>query len=194
MGFIKLNCSNCGANIELDESREFGFCQYCGTKMVQDKIIIEHRGSVSIDRTAKIQNLLIRAKEMISQNRIDEAEKYYDRVLEYDIRNTEARSALDNIIYKVIKEPNITFFVSKDKLCSKDSKVSILINGQKKGYIIAGDNKSFLLPVGENTVTVSLPFVIGTKKQIRIIINNRFDKYRYELKCKIRNTIEITEL
>ena len=63
MRFIKFNCPNCGANIELDESREFGFCQYCGTKIVQDKIIVEHRGTVGLDRSAEVNILLIRADE-----------------------------------------------------------------------------------------------------------------------------------
>lgn len=31
---IPLECSACGANIELDAEREFGFCPYCGTKIL----------------------------------------------------------------------------------------------------------------------------------------------------------------
>ena len=37
MNVIKLVCPNCKANIELDDSREFGFCQYCGTKILLEK-------------------------------------------------------------------------------------------------------------------------------------------------------------
>ncbi len=48
MGFKKLFCPSCGASIELDENREFGFCVYCGTKIAQDKLIVEHRGNVSV--------------------------------------------------------------------------------------------------------------------------------------------------
>ena len=37
MKVIKLVCPNCKANLELDDSREFGFCQYCGTKILLEK-------------------------------------------------------------------------------------------------------------------------------------------------------------
>lgn len=30
---MKYQCPNCGRAVEFDESREFMFCQYCGTKM-----------------------------------------------------------------------------------------------------------------------------------------------------------------
>ncbi|MBR2731136.1 MAG: tetratricopeptide repeat protein, partial [Clostridia bacterium] len=90
MGFVRLYCPTCGAGIELDNSREYGFCQYCGTKVVQDKIVVEHRGSVEIDRSSEIRNLLILANELTSQNRIEEAESYYNRVLEYDVNNPTA--------------------------------------------------------------------------------------------------------
>ena len=62
MGFIALKCPSCGSDITLDDSRTYGFCSYCGTKLVQDKQIIELRGSVGIDHSAQIQNYLILAR------------------------------------------------------------------------------------------------------------------------------------
>ena len=37
MGFIAVKCPTCGADVNLDSSREFGYCTYCGTKIVQDR-------------------------------------------------------------------------------------------------------------------------------------------------------------
>lgn len=34
MKIIALKCPNCNADIELDQDREFGFCNYCGTKIM----------------------------------------------------------------------------------------------------------------------------------------------------------------
>ena len=31
---VQLKCPSCNANIELDGAREFGFCCYCGTKVI----------------------------------------------------------------------------------------------------------------------------------------------------------------
>lgn len=33
---IKLKCANCGANLSIEEKREFLFCQYCGAKLILD--------------------------------------------------------------------------------------------------------------------------------------------------------------
>lgn len=33
MGMKSLKCPSCNENIEIDDSREFGFCSYCGTKI-----------------------------------------------------------------------------------------------------------------------------------------------------------------
>lgn len=41
MPFIALKCPSCGADINLDSSREFGFCSYCGMKIVQDKQVVQ---------------------------------------------------------------------------------------------------------------------------------------------------------
>ena len=36
-------CPNCNAHISLDDSRDFGFCQYCGTKIMLDDYRSTHR-------------------------------------------------------------------------------------------------------------------------------------------------------
>ena len=40
MVLIALKCPHCGGDIQLDDSREFGFCLYCGTKIaVRDEVV-----------------------------------------------------------------------------------------------------------------------------------------------------------
>ena len=34
---LQLKCPNCGADITLDVTRDFGFCSYCGTKVLLDE-------------------------------------------------------------------------------------------------------------------------------------------------------------
>ena len=36
-------CPNCNASLTFDDNREFGFCQYCGTKIMLDDYRISHR-------------------------------------------------------------------------------------------------------------------------------------------------------
>ena len=97
MGFIPMICPQCGAQIEIDDSRDFGFCSYCGTKIVRDKIVIEHRGSISLDHSAEIKNLLPRAGECMRMGDIDGAEKKYEQVLTMDYDNAIAHRGLQEL-------------------------------------------------------------------------------------------------
>ena len=53
MGMVALKCPACGADIQLDDSREFGFCNYCGTK------VIVTPGMVELGKIEKLMNLLM---------------------------------------------------------------------------------------------------------------------------------------
>lgn len=90
MGFTTVKCPSCGANIELDSSREFGFCSFCGTKVVQDKIIVEHRGTIRIEGTATAETLLERAQFMLRDSDFASADSYFDRVLDIEPHCAEA--------------------------------------------------------------------------------------------------------
>lgn len=37
MGLVAAKCAQCGAAIEVDESRESGYCPHCGTKYITEK-------------------------------------------------------------------------------------------------------------------------------------------------------------
>ena len=63
-------CPSCGAQISLDDSREFGFCQYCGTKIMLDDFRSTHRvvdeariHETETDRIIRLRELEIEEKE-----------------------------------------------------------------------------------------------------------------------------------
>ncbi len=39
MGMVAAKCTQCGANIEVDESKEAGICSHCGTAFITEKVI-----------------------------------------------------------------------------------------------------------------------------------------------------------
>ena len=92
--FVALKCPSCGADFEYDPSKESGVCQYCGTQIIRNKQIVVHQGSIKIDRSDEIENLLYRAKEMEKDYDYDSAIFYYNKVLDIDPRNQLARSAI----------------------------------------------------------------------------------------------------
>lgn len=91
---IELKCPNCSADIELDDSREIGFCRYCGTR-----VLIELNKS-KVDGIAGIDNLLLRAAEFYKEKNYIEAAEYYNRVLDIDINNSYAKQGLLDIQQK----------------------------------------------------------------------------------------------
>lgn len=81
MGLVSMKCPSCSANIELDDSREFGFCTYCGTKVMTERIIIEHKGGVILDNTEKLKNLHILAKRALDSGDNSKAKDYFNEIL-----------------------------------------------------------------------------------------------------------------
>lgn len=63
MAIVSLKCPSCGADITLDDSKEFGFCSYCGTQIQNNaiqKLKIEYSGdpmySSTINNTSNTTN------------------------------------------------------------------------------------------------------------------------------------------
>lgn len=103
MGIIAIKCPSCGADVSLDESREFGFCTYCGTKVMQDKLIVEHRGNVKVDNSEELKNLYQAARNARETNDSETAIKHYERISVLDPNSWEAMFYL-----VVLKTENIT--------------------------------------------------------------------------------------
>lgn len=43
MGFVAAKCPQCGANIEVDSTKDAGICKYCGTPFVTEKVINQYQ-------------------------------------------------------------------------------------------------------------------------------------------------------
>ncbi|MBP3446483.1 MAG: hypothetical protein J6K64_04320 [Clostridia bacterium] len=189
MAFVSLNCPNCAASIELDNSREFGFCQYCGTKIVQDKIVVEHRGSVSIDRSNEIINLLRRAQEMFEKGLYKDSEIYFNRVLDIDTSNSVAREGLD-LCHKALYEPNITITRLRSSTRNNFEPLGIYVNGTNVATLKPEQPKTLKLGVG--THYISAYFMNGTKnKPVPITINNVFQRMNITFRAKLFGKVDI---
>ncbi|MBE6522526.1 MAG: hypothetical protein E7Z62_05295 [Thermoplasmata archaeon] len=63
-GLIPLKCPSCGGDIQIDDTKEFAFCMFCGTKMVIQEQLSKR---VVIDDSAKINGLLNNARHFYDQ-------------------------------------------------------------------------------------------------------------------------------
>lgn len=84
MATVSIKCPNCGGALELDDSKEFGFCIFCGTQVhIQDeKTRVEVSGSVKLDESDKYGNYLTLAARAFEVKNMSEAYTYYTKALE----------------------------------------------------------------------------------------------------------------
>lgn len=90
MGYISVTCPNCGAAVALDESHEYGYCSFCGSKITRDKIIVEHQGNVSISGTVTEESLTERGYIFIDCGEFEEGIRYFDKVLDINPKSFRA--------------------------------------------------------------------------------------------------------
>jgi tetratricopeptide (TPR) repeat protein len=84
MGLISLKCLNCGGGIQLDDAREFGFCMYCGHKMILTNNIPQ---KVSVDETHKMRNWETMGTAAYRARNPKELREISNKMLEYDADN-----------------------------------------------------------------------------------------------------------
>ncbi len=81
MPLVCLKCPNCGGDIQLDDSRDFGFCVFCGTKVMMEK----KEASVKVDRGAEIVNLLKIARIKAENQDYDGVMELAEKVMFIDV-------------------------------------------------------------------------------------------------------------
>ena len=81
MPLTPLKCPSCGSDIELDSSREFGFCMYCGTKiMLSQHVVVRHTGSVDV-LGSEIDRKVASAEKMVEIGEYGEAVRLMNDVI-----------------------------------------------------------------------------------------------------------------
>ena len=176
-------CELCGSN-ELVKSEGMFICQHCGTKYTTEearKLMVEAtvtvQGSVQVDGIATASNLLLRAKEFESQGDIDSAEAYYNKVLDLDPGNRDAREGISRAERYVSGSNLVVDFSSGNP----GSVIAVFIDGRKVDNMTGGKVKSYALPYGEHEVGVAggvrkckNPATIMIKRNARYIMPVQF--------------------
>lgn len=111
-----------------DIIKENGFyvCQSCGTKYSVEeakKLMVELQGSVTIDKTQELNNLLTLADKARSIEDYPQAQKYYEQILLIDPQNWEA--FLFGTIYAALNSTNKTSDLSVVNNCIRSSLITM---------------------------------------------------------------------
>lgn len=120
MGIVALKCPSCGADVSIDSKSDFGICEFCGTKVMQEKIIVEHR----VNETDKYNNCVELANRAYQGRNYEEAYSYYKKALE-------------------IKQDDYMLFFRKSicagNLSEKNERTNEVISGIESAYSLGGE-------------------------------------------------------
>lgn len=86
MPYVKVNCTSCGGEIQLDSNKESGFCLHCGTRVIFQEAIQK----VELINLPKIESLLQLADIAYEDENYHEAYEYYKKILEINPDNYRA--------------------------------------------------------------------------------------------------------
>lgn len=110
MSLVAAICTQCGAQIEVDDTHEAGICKHCGTAFITEKAINKYTFNVqnaSFNVSGiNVENLLQRALEFERNGDNEKALEYYNRVLDEDINHAIARDGVKRLS-SIINQVNI---------------------------------------------------------------------------------------
>lgn len=164
---VPAKCTSCGGSLTLDPKQETAVCPYCNTSFLVKEAINNfnigsmngdiHVGKATINvNSINKENLLERAKHYECSNDFDNALVYYNKVLDIDVKDSEAnlgihraKQKMEEYIYITGKIPHL---FSKDDIYEvRRTKLTIIKgNGKKDIYYFTGirdvdlTNKGFL--------------------------------------------------
>ncbi len=117
---VEAKCTNCGANLQVDDRQKAAICPFCNSAYIVEKAIqnflINMNGNLNVQNatinvmTANIENLLERAIQYEKMGDYKTSLEYYNRILDVDITHQESKMRVERI--KVLID-NYIYFQSK---------------------------------------------------------------------------------
>jgi DNA-directed RNA polymerase subunit RPC12/RpoP len=79
MSLISLRCPKCDGEIQLDEAKEYGFCMYCGNKVVLKETIQKFK--LELDNLESLDRLVKNADTFVKFGDYAKAAEFYQKVV-----------------------------------------------------------------------------------------------------------------
>lgn len=137
--FVPAKCTNCGGTLDVDPTQQAAVCPYCNSAFIVEKAIQNYNinGNINVNgATINVQgfnsdNLIARAKDFEAQADYDNAEIYFNKVLDMDINNAEAKQGIARVeearmnhVYFLCENPNL-FSSGKEVIEFKRDRVTV---------------------------------------------------------------------
>lgn len=160
MGLVALKCPSCGAVLEKSDDRDTYFCEYCGSKMMVDKVYHEVSGTITIDGIAGVDAMLDRAAILIDHGEYQKASSLYERVLEISPRCARAYWG----------KMHCHFWI-KDPLKLSEQLIDITedINYQTAVKFAEGEEKAHYIEIGKKEKESCAQAIAKLKRRKRIL-------------------------
>lgn len=160
MAFVAAKCTECGASIEVDNTKEAGICRFCNTAFITEKVInnyniqnTTHIHNPTINIAGKnIKQVLALADELFSKEDYNEAREYYRQIVETDLMDYKIKfryylcrsycitiDEIENVSRTVAEVPVFISAVIDDSQLSKAEKSVQIVDALDRvtGQIIA---------------------------------------------------------
>lgn len=86
---LQLTCTKCGANLSIDEEREYVYCQYCGTKLIlnnENEYVHRHIDEAKIKKAEAEK--IVKLKEL----------ELEEKKIEQKAKNTKIKLAISFVL------------------------------------------------------------------------------------------------
>ena len=166
MANIDLKCPSCGSEVNIDESREFGFCSYCGTKVIREKTAVENSGRSAAEEIIAVDDNLAKAARFLEQGDFGKASIYYYKALDatpksatvywklllckLNVRNNEellqkytAPDSVDSVTLEEISEYSNALRYGSDEQVEEFLSINRQIEDRKADSKIVEETKAF---------------------------------------------------
>jgi tetratricopeptide (TPR) repeat protein len=102
MGMLTLVCQQCGGQVSLDGSREFGYCSHCATKIIIQNDVINNTFNATYNTTQHItknvygidgadaEELLAKANKFFEVGQLEKANEFYKKAMDVEPDNWRA--------------------------------------------------------------------------------------------------------
>lgn len=149
MAFVPAKCTQCGGQIEVDDTKDAGICKHCGMAYVTEKVIHNH---------TTIHNVTNNITKIINGNEKDDGETHFQRGLT-NLKLKKYDAARKNFDAAIRENPEISRYYFYWCLAESEHFSSLNIFLGYNNYLYQLDDD------GEDTHSIESFFALTTKEE-----------------------------